>query len=325
MIAKELMMSIIVATYNRPDFLTLLLDALLIQTFPASGFEIIVVDNCPESDSNVKMICSNRKYSNLNVRYLHQPELGLSAARNLGVSVACAPWIGFIDDDAIPPENWVENVLACIEYSGADIIGGPFHPFYRSTPPAWFRDEYGSGCLEEKEGFLKEDKQIFGGNMFWERELLMNLGGFSPQHGYLGKKEIYGEETELLHRAVKSGVRVWYAPALAVRHYFPQRRMRVGWFFSSSYRHGQSKARIYFRDWRAQDPRPVFRQILSQFRSLIVNLINVIGSLLILPFRSRIKYPHWQNYAVECVRPRMGGLGLSVKMLELYFSREGKS
>jgi glycosyltransferase involved in cell wall biosynthesis len=319
------LISIVIATYYRPDFLALLLDALLLQMFPALGFEIIVVDNCPESDPNVQMICGKRKYSNMNVQYIHQPKPGPSNARNLGISVARSPWIGFIDDDAIPPENWVNDALTCIEFSGANIIGGPFYPFYKSTPPAWFRDEYGSGCLEGQAGFLKVDKQIFGNNMFWKRELLMNLGGFSPLHGYLGKKEIYGEETELQRRAIKSGARVWYAPALAVRHYFPKERMRVGWFFSSGYRHGQSKARIYFQDWRAQDPRPVSRQILSQFRGVIVNLSNVIGSMLTLPFRPRTKYPHWQNYAVECIRPCIGELGLSVKMLELYFSREGKS
>jgi GT2 family glycosyltransferase len=316
-------LTIVIPTYRRTEFLALSLDSLYAQTPRPYLHAAIVVDNSKVPDPQVKLICSLPKYSPMTIQYIHQPEPGASNARNLGAAITDSPWIGFIDDDMILPANWVSVALACIEHSGADIIGGPYTPFYLSSPPAWFRAQYGSNSLEEKAGFLIEEKPIFGGNMLWKRELFLKLGGFSPRLGYIGNKEIYGEETELQHRAVKIGARIRYAPELAVQHCFHRERMRVGWFLSSGFRHGQAKALIYFGDWRSQDKRPVARQILSQCWSLIANLFQVIESIFGLPYRSREKYPYWQNYAIEFIRPRIGGLGLSMKMLQLFLSKQG--
>ena len=316
-------LTIVIPTYRRTKLLALSLDSLFAQTPRPYLHATIVVDNSKVPDPQVMLICSRPKYSPMTIQYVHQPDPGVSNARNLGASSTDSPWIGFIDDDTILPSNWVNVALACIEQSGADIIGGSYKPFYLSSPPAWFREQYGSDSLEEQAGFHIEEKPIFGGNMLWKRELFLKLGGFSPRLGYIGNNEIYGEETELQHRAVKIGARIRYMPELAVQHCFHRERMRVGWFFSSGFRHGQAKALIYFGDWRIQDKRLVTRQILSQYWSLIANLFQVIESMFGLPFRSREKYPYWQNYAIECIRPRIGGLGLSMKMLQLFLSRQG--
>ena len=48
-------------------------------------------------------------------RYVLEPRPGLSHARNRGMSVASAPLVAFIDDDAIPATDWLERLTAAFE------------------------------------------------------------------------------------------------------------------------------------------------------------------------------------------------------------------
>lgn len=318
--------SIVIATYQRAECLTRLLDSLNHQTASKEVYEIIVVDNAPEESINkVKILCGKPAYAELDLHYIHHPVVGVSAARNRGVAVARAELIGFLDDDSLPKADWVEKIVQAFSETKADILGGPSEPYYLVDKPYWFRDMYAVTSHGDKACWLTGTQAVTGCNMAWRKRVIEALGGFSTAFGYIGNKKVYGDETELNQRARQAGYTTWYDPRLMIQHYANPNRMRIGWFFSSGFQYGQIKARLNFRDWGAQNSRPVSRQILSQFKSLLVNLFDVFGSMFITPFRSRTKYPHWQNYAIEFVRPRIERLSLSAKLLELYFSREGKS
>lgn len=318
--------SIVIATYQRVDFLARLLDSLNCQTASKEIYEVIVVDNAPmESINNVKTLCDGAAYAGLDLHYIYHPDLGVSNARNHGVRNARASLIGFLDDDSLPRPDWVEKIIQVFLETKADILGGPFEPYYLSKKPSWFRDIYAGASFGDQAGWLTGTNAVIGCNMAYRKRVMEELGGFSTEFGYVGSQKIYGEDTELNMRARRAGYTTWYEPRLLIQHYADPERMRVSWFFSSGYRHGQSKARIFFREWCDRDSRPVARQILSQFKGLFVNLFNMIGSMFALPFRSRAKYPHWQTYAIECVCPLIGKLGMSVKMLELHFSRDSRS
>jgi GT2 family glycosyltransferase len=307
------------------DCLIRLLDSLNHQTASKELFEIIVVDNAPEESFNrVKILCNEPAFATLNLHYIHHPKLGISAARNQGITVARSELIGFLDDDTIPRPDWVELVLRIFSETRADILGGPTEPYYLKDKPSWFRSTYAATFQGDSGCWLTGGKAVTGANMAWRKKVLEELGGFLLSFGYLGDKKIYGEETELNLRARRAGFRTWYDPRLLIQHCAHSERMRVSWFLFLGYRYGQSKARLFFRDWHAQDSRPVSRQILSQLKSVIVNFTNLLGSLMVLPFRPRKKYQFWQNYAVEFVQPRIERFSLALKLLEIYFSKEAK-
>jgi GT2 family glycosyltransferase len=317
--------TIVIPTYKRTDCLIRLLDSLNHQTANKAVFEIIVVDNAPqESINEVKILCDSPAYSELNLRYIYHSEAGVSAARNRGVAAARGELIGFLDDDTLPPPDWTEQVVKIFSETKADILGGPTKPYYHVDKPAWFRDMYAVTTQGENACWLIGNKTVSGANMAWRKHVIKELGGFLIVYGYLGKRKIYGEETELNLRAHRAGFRTWYDPRLLIQHCAHSDRMRVSWFFSLGYRYGQSKARLFFREWHAQDSRSVPRQVLSQFKSVIVNFTNLLGSLMVLPFRPRKKYQFWQNYAIEFIQPRIERFSVSVKLLELYFSNEAK-
>lgn len=93
--------SIIVPIYNAEKFLCPCLDSILAQTF--INFEIILIDD--GSTDNCGRICDNYAKKDDRVRVFHKINEGVSASRNLGLSIANGDYISFIDsDDFIHPQ-----------------------------------------------------------------------------------------------------------------------------------------------------------------------------------------------------------------------------
>ena len=109
--------SVIIPVYRDLPRLALCLDALTRQSLPADRFEIIVVDNAPEPHVPPESLPAN-------ARLVHEPMAGSYVARNAGVAVARAPFLGFVDSDCIPDEQWLEHGLAALRaYPGSRITG----------------------------------------------------------------------------------------------------------------------------------------------------------------------------------------------------------
>ena len=89
------LVSIIIPCYNRADIVNETIDSVLAQTY--EKFEIILVDD-GSTDNTSEVICA---YEDRRIRYFHQANGGLSAARNAGLSVAEGEFIAFLDSDDI--------------------------------------------------------------------------------------------------------------------------------------------------------------------------------------------------------------------------------
>jgi glycosyltransferase involved in cell wall biosynthesis len=91
--------SVVIPTFNRAGSLPRALDSVLAQTLPPC--EIIVVDDGSTDETPDLMA---ERYPQC--RYLRQPNQGVSAARNLGISGADGDWIALLDsDDAWLPDK----------------------------------------------------------------------------------------------------------------------------------------------------------------------------------------------------------------------------
>lgn len=120
--------SVVIATYNRGEYLVATLQSILAQTF--RDFEIIVVDDGSTDDTRRVV----ESYG-LRVRYYHQHNRGPSAARNLGVAQARAPWIAFQDSDDLSLPNHLETFYKYVEkhpdtgmvFANGEYLGGPVH------------------------------------------------------------------------------------------------------------------------------------------------------------------------------------------------------
>ena len=98
-------------TYKRPEGLRALLDGLGRQTFadmPRPALHIVIADN--EGSKQARQICADfERQSGMTLTYVHEPERGISFARNAcldHIPPAC-DFFAFIDDDEIPDAGLV--------------------------------------------------------------------------------------------------------------------------------------------------------------------------------------------------------------------------
>lgn len=89
------LVSVIIPTYNRTQFLKLTIESILNQTF--QDFEIIVVDDGTPSDNN-RLLCKEFN----SVKYIKIENSGGPAKpRNIGIKEAKGKYLAFVDDDDI--------------------------------------------------------------------------------------------------------------------------------------------------------------------------------------------------------------------------------
>ncbi|MBK9000206.1 MAG: glycosyltransferase [Myxococcales bacterium] len=103
--------SVIVATYNQPEYLRLVLASLSVQT--ARDFEVIVSDDGSRPDTG-ELVASLQKTSPFPLKYHWQEDTGyrLAEARNAGIRIADSDWMIFIDGDMVLHRRFVEAHLA---------------------------------------------------------------------------------------------------------------------------------------------------------------------------------------------------------------------
>ncbi|WP_395074195.1 glycosyltransferase family 2 protein [Flavobacterium sp.] len=103
------LVSVIIPTYKRVNYLKLTLDSIINQTF--QDFEIIVIDDGSPSDENL-ILCNNYK----KVYYIKIENSGGPAKpRNIGIKEAKGKYIAFVDDDDLWLPSKLEKQIAILE------------------------------------------------------------------------------------------------------------------------------------------------------------------------------------------------------------------
>ena len=101
------LISIIMPTYNRANYIKDALDSIKRQTF--KDYEIIVVDD--GSTDNTKEIVE--KYEG--IRYIQLNHGGIAWARNAAVKAAKGKWIAFLDSDDMWKDNKLQKQIDYLE------------------------------------------------------------------------------------------------------------------------------------------------------------------------------------------------------------------
>ncbi|MDB5127267.1 glycosyltransferase [Mucilaginibacter sp.] len=107
-----IIVSIVVPTYQRPKLLINCLKALLLQKFDKKEYEIIVVSDGPDEQTQ-RITEKSAGYHSASIRYLPLPfKKGPAAARNYGWLNAKGRIIAFTDDDCLPDAHWLQEIVA---------------------------------------------------------------------------------------------------------------------------------------------------------------------------------------------------------------------
>ncbi|MEY4687756.1 MAG: hypothetical protein RIR76_1779 [Verrucomicrobiota bacterium] len=237
----------VVCTYNRANLLGRALESLAGQAMPCAEREIIVVDDGSTDDTPA--VSARFAQAVPGLRVIRQPNAGLGAARNAGWRAARTHLVAFLDDDAVAPPGWMEEIVRGFEVADdrLGVIGGPIDPDWESPPPDWIsRDlagwlgqfDLGPVPLESRQRTL-----FAGGNMAFRTAALQDVNGFPEHLGRRGPTLLSHEESELWARLAERDWSNAYLPGLRVRHFTPRARMTPAWFRRRLFWEGISVAR----------------------------------------------------------------------------------
>lgn len=228
--------AIAICTYDRYDVLVKAIQSAIDQQLPDSDYQILVIDNSPDQDAAGEF---GKRYANVsNLTYLLEATPGLSNARNVAAQACDAPFIAYMDDDAIADPGWAAAILEAADAFGDQvaIIGGRVDPIWELERPPWLADDLtGNVSVVDWGGECRiagSDEWFAGTNITFRVSTLNELGGFSLALGRKGSGAslLSNEESELVDAIREQEGLLVYQPAAKVDHLVEAARLQPAWF-----------------------------------------------------------------------------------------------
>ncbi len=110
-------LSIIVPVYKVEPYLAKCIESIISQTF--QDWELILIDD--GSPDACPAICDSYAVQDARIRAIHQPNAGVSAARNRGLELARGGYIAFVDSDDYLAPNCYSRVFEAMAGAGAEM------------------------------------------------------------------------------------------------------------------------------------------------------------------------------------------------------------
>lgn len=236
---------IAVLTYRRPEGIATLLPHLIAQA--ATGDEapeqrpatVLVIDNDPEASARplVEQLAGTLQPGL--VRYVHEPTPGIAAARNRALlEAASSALLVFIDDDEVPSERWLAQLLDLQRSTGAAAVVGPVISQYEHDPEPWIaagqffrRRRLSTGSrldVAATNNLLLDLRQI--------RKMQLQ---FDERFGLSG-----GSDSLFTRQIVqRGGTMLWCDEAVVVDR-VPASRLTRSWVLRRALRSGNTEARV---------------------------------------------------------------------------------
>ncbi len=211
--------SLIICTVDRCEYLRKTLRA--ISECQSSFIELIVVHG-PSQDDTSKVLA---EYNWLIDKVIDSNSKNVSVVRNLGLNEATGEIIVYLDDDVIPPSQWLDSHRNIYLEHGSKCgcVAGSVRDKTKAGEPLQFSRGINS-LMSESKPILSEPvaqqylvnsywfSSVMGANASYRRDLLLKLGGFDEFFEY------FLEETDICLRVIQSGHGVYYIDKI-VDHY----------------------------------------------------------------------------------------------------------
>ncbi|MGJ8672126.1 glycosyltransferase [Rubritalea sp.] len=218
------MISVIICVYNGADRIGEAVASLEALNYP--NYEVIVVDD-GSSDATRDVV---RSYSY--ARLVEARHGGLSAARNLGASMARGEILSYTDDDCVVDQDYLFWLAKSYAENGWDACGGPNIP-----PKAIIEDEAVVASAPGAPSHVmlsdSEAEHIPGCHLSVTKKAFDAIGGFRAQY------RVAGDDVDFCWRLRNGGFVIGFHGASFVWH---RRRTRLKNYFRQQRGYGKAEA-----------------------------------------------------------------------------------
>jgi GT2 family glycosyltransferase len=280
--ATNLIVTVAICTRNRAKFLERAVESAVQQMTRAD--ELLIVDNA--STDETPEISARLAATHPQIKVWCEKELGLSAARNAALKLACGEFVLFLDDDAVADAGWLaayKKFFSAPPSEKIAVAGGAVLPDYEIPPPKWTIASTGFNLGDSQKRLPYRDSP-WGCNVAYRREAAIAAGMFDTRLGRKGEGMMSREETDLNLRLQDAGYEIWWLPGAGVLHFMPASRLNFGATMNSWFAEGRSIAiqRSKSRcEGRSRMAYQMARLITAPFHAAV----HLVAALFLLPFR----------------------------------------
>lgn len=222
--------TVIITTYNRRDLIQVAIASVLEQSF--TDFELLVVDDGSTDDTAAVV----GQIGDPRIRYIHQENAGLAAARNTGLRLARGEYIAFLDDDdAYLPDKLRVQVAAMRDHPEVGLVSG-----------GWiYVDEQGA-CLSENRPWQWRPRldldtwlvacPVITCSVLVKRAWLNRIGGFDES---ISRARLGAEDWDAWLRLAHAGCPMMWVQSLVCAY-----RVQEGTMSRDAWRHRQGMLRV---------------------------------------------------------------------------------
>jgi len=238
--------SIIIATYDRVDFLRGLLAGIAAHFGKLNiSHEVIVANNARDeriAEEIAKLTDEFRNSDRIAFRHVREPLAGKCRAQNAAIRAAKGSIMVFFDDDIEVTPDWLTIATEFFQRQEFDAMQGPI-----LMPPEM---EHNQELLRAQQRFrtinfvkyrpgVTQLKTLTGANIAVRRAVFTRIGYFNEDLGP-GRSGI-SEDVEFAQRLVKSGGRIGYEPRAGVYHRVDWSRLTEEFFRQRHEQQGRSR------------------------------------------------------------------------------------
>jgi succinoglycan biosynthesis protein ExoM len=231
--------TVCVCTFRRPGMLAALLRELGRQeTAGEFSYSVVVADNDREQTGQA-IVEAAAATSRVPIAYCVEPEQNIAKARNRAIREARGEFLAFIDDDELPPVDWLLNALRFCVASGADGVLGPVRPYFEHVPPPWIVKSRLFERPELQSGHRLGWRECRSGNVLLRRALInCNPAPFDESFGN------GSEDKDFFRRFGNSGATFLWCADAPVHELVPRERCSRAYLVRRALLRGQNETRF---------------------------------------------------------------------------------
>ncbi len=239
------LVSIILTSFNQPEFLEIAFKSLLEQTY--KNIEIIIVDDCSTNPLNKELILKFHTENQERVQYYFQKKnVGIAKNKNYGFKMAKGDFITFLDgDDFYFPEK-IESEMKVFKSNMA--LDAVYSDFVYTEPSGKTISSWATSSMPEGDVFEQTVEETFPDGISYRFEL--------------AKRTVYEKFN-------------FYDESLAIYHdwdfrirYTPSSKVGFNYKIASAYRRSDTSISV----------RSSMEKLISERKRLILKNIKLIGT-----------------------------------------------